>query len=110
MVIFSQDTSTTFEAIRRSTEWMGEMETVMRRAGVPAARRDGCKAMLLAFLTRCHAVPEGMREQELRDYIREQAEAGLGARALLDLLEALTFFFESVLARPDLAGSAGHPF
>jgi hypothetical protein len=110
MVILTQDNSRAFEEMQQSSAWLAELDASMTRAGVPIARREGSKAMILAFLLRCHAVPDALREQELRDYVREQAEAGAGTRALLDLLEGLSFFFESVLSRPDLAGSAGHPF
>lgn len=109
MVIMTQDSTATVE-LRINARWMEQLETAMQRAGVPAARREGAQAALGAFLLRCRALPGALGEREIRAYVRECAESGAGTRALLDLLEGLCFFFESVLPRPDLAGSAGFPF
>src|SRR6185436_3156291 len=107
MVILKQDSPTVLEEIRVNAQWLSDLDHAMARACVPASRREGCKAALLGFLMRFQGRAANLEDPEMTAYISEQAEAGLGARTLLDLLEALTFFFESVLPRHELALRAG---
>jgi hypothetical protein len=66
----------------------------------------------LPFLLARHALrPELLRPGQVQAFIEEQAESGrFRARVLIDLIQALSFFYDSVVEQRELAGEAGHPF
>ena len=91
--------------------WLARLEAALERRGIDAARRDRWQAALAPFLAR-HAIrPEMLRPGQVQAFIEEQAESGrYCARTLIDLIQALSFFYDSVVEQRELAGEAGHPF
>jgi hypothetical protein len=113
MVTFPQAVTKAMKFVEgRQTElWLGRLETALERRGIDAGRRDRWKAALAPFLARHALRPELLRPGQVQDFIEEQADSGrFGARTLIDLIQALSFFYDSVVEQRELAGEAGHPF
>ena len=91
--------------------WTARLESALERRGIDAVRRERWQGALAPFLAR-HAIrPELLRPGQVQAFIEEQAESGrICARALIDLIQALSFFYDSVVEQRELAGEAGHPF
>ncbi len=91
--------------------WLARLASALERRGIDAARRERWHNALSPFLAR-HAIrPELLRPGQVQSFIEEQAESGrYCARTLIDLIQALSFFYDSVVEQRELAGEAGHPF
>lgn len=91
--------------------WLGRMDAALERRGIDPDRRERWTRALSPFLSRHALRPELLRPGQVQDFIQEQAESGrFCARALIDLIQALSFFYDSVVLQRELAGEAGHPF
>lgn len=100
-----------FMEARQSELWLGRLEMALERRGIDTGRRERWKAALEPFLTRYALRPDSLRPGQVQEFIEEQADTGrLSARALIDLIQALSFFYDSVVEQRELAGEAGHPF
>ncbi|HKP96273.1 MAG TPA: hypothetical protein VJ385_10985 [Fibrobacteria bacterium] len=100
-----------FAEARRSEFWLGRLESALERRGIDADRRARWKQALAPFLARHALRPEMLRPGQVQTFIEEQTNSGrYGARALIDLIQALSFFYDSVVEQRELAGEAGHPF
>ena len=113
MVTFSQAVSKAqqFVEAEQSRMWLGRLETALERRGIDAVRRDRWMSALTPFLARHALRPELLRPGQVQAFIEEQAESGrYCARVLIDLIQALSFFYDSVVEQRELAGEAGHPF
>jgi hypothetical protein len=100
-----------FLEARQSEAWLGRLEEALERRGIDAERRVRWKKALAPFLKRHILSPEALRPGEVQKFIEEQAESGrYQARVLIDLIQALSFFYDSVVEQRELAGEAGHPF
>jgi hypothetical protein len=100
-----------FMETRQSEVWLARLEDALERRGIDAERRMRWKRALAPFLKRHILCPEALRPGEVQRFIEEQAESGrYQARALIDLIQALSFFYDSVVEHRELAGEAGHPF
>jgi hypothetical protein len=97
-----------FMEARQSELWLGRLEIALERRGIDAVRREPA---LEPFLSRYALRPDSLRPGQVQDFIEEQADSGrFAARALIDLIQALSFFYDSVVEQRELAGEAGHPF
>lgn len=95
----------------QGTFWLARLEAALERRGIDAARRDRWHSALAPFLARHALRPELLRPGQVQAFIEEQAESGrYCARTLIDLIQALSFFYDSVVEQRELAGEAGHPF
>lgn len=95
----------------QSRIWLGRLETALERRGIDSERRERWQSALLPFLARHALLPERLHPGQVQAFIEEQAATGrLAARALIDLIQALSFFYDSVVEQRELAGEAGHPF
>lgn len=100
-----------FMETRQSELWLGRLEIALERRGIDAGRRERWKSALEPFLSRYALRPESLRPGQVQEFIEEQADSGrFAARALIDLIQALSFFYDSVVEQRELAGEAGHPF
>ena len=100
-----------FMEARQSEIWLGRLEVALEKRGIDAGRRERWKSALGPFLSRYALRPESLRPGQVQDFIEEQADSGrFAARALIDLIQALSFFYDSVVEQRELAGEAGHPF
>jgi hypothetical protein len=91
--------------------WLGRFDAAMEFRGIDSDRRMRWSLALSPFLARYALGPETLRPGQVQSFIEEQAESGrLDARSLIDLIQALSFFYDSVVEQPELAGEAGHPF
>jgi hypothetical protein len=113
MVTFTQAVkqAQSFVEAEQSRIWLGRLDTALERRGIDLARRDRWMDALSPFLARHALRPELLRPGQVQAFIEEQAESGrYCARALIDLIQALSFFYDSVVEQRELAGEAGHPF
>lgn len=113
MVTFSQAVSKAqrFVEAEQSHMWLGRLETALERRGIDVVRRDRWMSALKPFLARHALRPELLRPGQVQAFIEEQAESGrYCARVLIDMIQALSFFYDSVVEQRELAGEAGHPF
>lgn len=95
----------------RSRLWLGCLDAALERRGIDPDRRERWTQALQPFLARHALEPELLRPGQVQAFIEEQAESGrYRARALIDLIQALSFFYDSVVEQRELAGEAGHPF
>ena len=95
----------------QALHWLGRLDAALDRRGIDAVRRERWERALAPFLARHALRPERLRPGQVQAFIEEQAESGrFGARALIDLIQALSFFYDSVVEQRELAGEAGHPF
>ena len=95
----------------RTRLWLDRMNAALERRGIDPDRRERWTRALLPFLSRHALQPESLRPGQVQDFIEEQAESGrFCARSLIDLIQALSFFYDSVVVQRELAGEAGHPF
>jgi hypothetical protein len=100
-----------FMEARQSEFWLDRLEVALERRGIDAGRRERWKSALEPFLSRHALRPESLRPGQVQEFIEEQADSGrFAARALIDLIQALSFFYDSVVEQRELAGEAGHPF
>lgn len=100
-----------FVESRQSELWLGRLDRALERRGIDAGRRDRWRKALAPFLARHALRPETLRPGQVQAFIEEQAENGrYEARALIDLIQALSFFYDSVVEHRESAGEAGHPF
>lgn len=91
--------------------WLGRFDSAMAFRGIDPDCRLRWTRALSPFLARHALGPEMLRPGQVQSFIEEQAESGrLCARSLIDLIQALSFFYDSVVEQPELAGEAGHPF
>ena len=96
---------------RQSEFWLGRLDQALERRGIDGGRRERWKKALVPFLARHALRPESLRPGQVEAFIAEQAESGrYGARTLIDLIQALSFFYDSVVELRESAGEAGHPF
>lgn len=92
-------------------QWLARLDAALERRGIDSERRERWTRALSPFLNRHALRPELLRPGQVQAYIQEQAESGrYCARSLIDLIQALSFFYDSVVEQRDLAGEAGHPF
>jgi hypothetical protein len=113
MVTFPQAVTKAMEFMeaRQSEIWLGRLEIALERRGIDEGRWERWKAALGPFLSRYALRPESLRPGQVQEFIEEQADSGrFAARALIDLIQALSFFYDSVVEQRELAGEAGHPF
>jgi hypothetical protein len=113
MVTFPQAVSQAMKFVeaRQSELWLGRLDVALERRGIDSVRRERWMAALKPFLARHALRPELLRPGQVQEYIEEQADSGrYAARALIDLIQALSFFYDSVVEQRELAGEAGHPF
>lgn len=113
MVTFPQAVSRAmrFMEARQSELWLGRLENALERRGIDEGRRDRWRRALEPFLARYAMRPESLRPGQVQEFIEEQADSGRhAARALIDLIQGLSFFYDSVVEQRELAGEAGHPF
>ena len=113
MVTFTQAVTKAMKFVesRQSELWLGRLESALEHRGIDAERRDRWKAALAPFLARHALRPELLRPGQVQEFIEEQAGSGrYGTRTLIDLIQALSFFYDSVVEQRELAGEAGHPF
>jgi hypothetical protein len=113
MVTFPQAVSQAMKFVeaRQSELWLGRLDVALERRGIDSVRRERWMSALKPFLARHALRPELLRPGQVQDYIEEQADSGrYAARALIDLIQALSFFYDSVVEQRELAGEAGHPF
>ena len=113
MVTFPQAVSQAmkFVEVRQTELWLGRLEVALERRGIDASRRDRWKSALAPFLARHALSPEMLRPGQVQEFTEEQADSGrYEARRLIDLIQALSFFYDSVVEQRELAGEAGHPF
>jgi hypothetical protein len=95
----------------RSRLWLGRLDRALERRGIDPDRRERWTKALGPFLALHALEPEVLRPGQVQAFIEEQAESGrYQARALIDLIQALSFFYDSVVEQRELAGEAGHPF
>lgn len=100
-----------FMEARQSEIWLDRLEVALERRGIDEGRRERWKSALEPFLSRYALRPESLRPGQVQEFIEEQADSGrFAARALIDLIQALSFFYDSVVEQRELAGEAGHPF
>lgn len=100
-----------FVESRQTELWLERLEIALERRGIDTARRDRWKKALAPFLARHALRPELLRPGQVQEFIEEQADSGrFEARVLIDLIQALSFFYDSVVEQRELAGEAGHPF
>ncbi|MDQ3003205.1 MAG: hypothetical protein M3Y08_18330 [Fibrobacterota bacterium] len=100
-----------FVESRQTELWLGRLEIALERRGIDAARRERWKQALAPFLARHALRPERLRPGQVQEFIEEQADSGrYETRVLIDLIQAMSFFYESVVEQRELAGEAGHPF
>jgi hypothetical protein len=91
--------------------WLARLDSALERRGIEAERRVRWTQALSPFLARHALKPERLRPGQVQSFIEEQAESGrYSARTLIDLIQALSFFYDSVVEQRELAGEAGHPF
>jgi len=91
--------------------WMNRFDAALERRGIEPERRVRWTRALSPFLARHTLKPERLRPGQVQSFIEEQAESGrYSARSLIDLIQALSFFYDSVVEQRELAGEAGHPF
>jgi hypothetical protein len=91
--------------------WLDRLDAALERRGIDADRRERWTLALAPFLSRHALRPELLRPGQVQAFIEEQAESGrYRARALIDLIQSLSFFYDSVVEQRELAGEAGHPF
>ena len=113
MVTFPQAVAQAMEFVegRQAGLWLGRLEKALEGRGIEEDRRRRWTKALAPFLARHALRPELLRPGQVQAFIEEQAESGrFGARALIDLIQALSFFYDSVVEHRELAGEAGHPF
>jgi hypothetical protein len=113
MVTFPQAVTQAMKFLetRQSELWLGRLDSALERRGIDAGRRDRWKLALAPFLKRFALKPDLLRPGQVQSFIEEQTDSGrYGARALIDLIQALSFFYDSVVEQRELAGEAGHPF
>ncbi|GEM_PF-3757383 len=113
MVTFPQAVTQAMRFVegRQSELWLGRLQIALERRGIDAVRRERWSCALAPFLARYALRPELLRPGQVQEFIEEQADSGrYGARALIDLIQALSFFYDSVVEQRELAGEAGHPF
>jgi hypothetical protein len=90
---------------------MDRFDSALERRGIEPERRVRWTRALTPFLARHALRPERLRPGQVQSFIEEQAESGrYSARSLIDLIQALSFFYDSVVEQRELAGEAGHPF
>lgn len=95
----------------RNRYWLSRLDFALRRRGIDADRRQRWMRALSPFLARHALRPERLRPGQVQSFIREQAESGrFRSRELIDLIQALSFFYDCVVEQRELAGEAGHPF
>ena len=96
---------------RQARLWLERLDAALARRGIDPDRRRRWTCALTPFLTRYASRPDLLRPGQVQGFIEEQAESGgLHARVLIDLIQALSFFYDSVVEQRELAGEAGHPF
>lgn len=113
MVTFTQALSKAqqFVEAEQSRFWLARLDGALERRGIDTVRRERWKSALAPFLARHALRPELLRPGQVQSFIEEQAESGrYCARVLIDLIQALSFFYDSVVEQRELAGEAGHPF
>jgi hypothetical protein len=113
MVTFPQAVAQAMKFVeaRQSELWLDRLDVALERRGIDCVRRERWMSALKPFLARHALRPELLRPGQVQDYIEEQAESGrYSARVLIDLIQALSFFYDSVVEHRELAGEAGHPF
>lgn len=113
MVSFPQAVKEAMKFIEsRQTElWLGRLEIALERRGIDVARRERWKQALAPFLAKHALRPDLLRPGQVQEFIEEQADSGrYEARVLIDMIQALSFFYDSVVEQRELAGEAGHPF
>ena len=95
----------------QASQWLVRLNTALERRGIDPERRERWTRALSPFLARHALRPELLRPGQVQAFIEEQTESGrLCARSLIDLIQALSFFYDSVVEHRELAGEAGHPF
>ncbi len=95
----------------QSRHWLARFDAALERRGIEPERRIRWTRALSPFLARHALKPEMLRPGQVQSFIEEQAESGhYSARSLIDLIQALSFFYDSVVEQRELAGEAGHPF
>jgi hypothetical protein len=95
----------------QSRIWLDRLDAALERRGIDIERRERWTRALSPFLARHALRPELLRPGQVQAFIEEQAESGrFRARVLIDLIQALSFFYDSVVEQRELAGEAGHPF
>ncbi|MDB5047272.1 MAG: hypothetical protein JWO30_343 [Fibrobacteres bacterium] len=113
MVTFPQAVAQAMKFVeaRQSELWLGRLDRALERRGIDEARRERWRKALAPFLARHALKPELLRPGQVQSFIEEQADSGrYEARTLIDLIQALSFFYDSVVEQRELAGEAGHPF
>lgn len=91
--------------------WLARLDAALERRGIDSERRERWTRALSPFLARHALRPELLRPGQVQAFLEEQAESGrFCARSLIDLIQALSFFYDSVVEHRELAGEAGHPF
>jgi hypothetical protein len=92
-------------------KWLARLDAALARRGIDPDRRKRWIRALSPFLDRHALQPDLLRPGQVQAFIEEQAESGrLHVRDLIDLIQALSFFYGSVVEQRELAGEAGHPF
>lgn len=95
----------------RVSQWLVRLDAALERRGIDPERRERWTRALSPFLARHALRPELLRPGQVQAFIEEQTESGrFCARSLIDLIQALSFFYDSVVEHRELAGEAGHPF
>jgi hypothetical protein len=95
----------------RIRPWLAKLDDALERRGIEAERRVRWTRALSPFLALHARRPGKLRPGQVQAYIEEQAESGrYSTRSLIDLIQALSFFYDSVVEQRELAGEAGHPF
>jgi len=95
----------------RISHWLDRLDAALERRGIEPERRARWNGALSPFLALYARRPEKLRPGQVQAYIEEQAESGrYCTRSLIDLIQALSFFYDSVVEQRELAGEAGHPF
>jgi hypothetical protein len=91
--------------------WLARLDTALANRGIDPDRRERWMRALSPFLSRHALRPDLLRPGQVQAFIAEQADSGrLRVRDLIDLIQALSFFYDSVVEQRELAGEAGHPF
>jgi hypothetical protein len=92
---------------RQTRLWLECLDVALKHRGIDADRRGRWAGALTRYAMR----PDLLRPGQVQTYIEEQVQSGgLPARNLIDLIQALSFFYDSVVEQRKLAGEAGHPF